>query len=219
MKNASYKRLIELDRLIRLGRLKSAEQAASQFGVSRRTIERDLEGLRFELGARVIYNAKKKLYEYEGAAVTLPAQWLTRRELAIILIAERALRLYAGASFHREIHPVFNKLLEPVRQDKEAMDYIRELCASVEFERDAKVENVKNQFSRLLDAILEHNVVSITLITPLGRQEEGRLFEPRRLIHKVDKWYVKGWCRVAHGEKSYSLSNIASVCVTKKHFE
>jgi predicted DNA-binding transcriptional regulator YafY len=45
MKRGSLRRIYELDRMIRLGKLMSAEQAAGKFEVSTRTIERDLEQL------------------------------------------------------------------------------------------------------------------------------------------------------------------------------
>lgn len=56
MKRGSIRRMYRLDAMIRLGRMRSAEQAAQELEVSRRTIERDLEMLRFELDADVLVN-------------------------------------------------------------------------------------------------------------------------------------------------------------------
>ncbi len=41
---------------------------------------RDLEQLRWDLGADLAYNKKKGCYEYTGKPFVLPAQWLTERE-------------------------------------------------------------------------------------------------------------------------------------------
>jgi predicted DNA-binding transcriptional regulator YafY len=87
MKRGSLRRIYELDRMIRLGKLESAQQAAQKFEVSARTIERDLEQLRYDLGADLNYNKEKGCYEYAGKPFVLPAQWLTEREIAILLIA------------------------------------------------------------------------------------------------------------------------------------
>ena len=149
------RRLFELDRLIRLGRFTSAQQVADDMEVSRRTIERDLDELRNDLGAELVYDRGKRCYEYAGKPITLPAQWLNEREIAIVLIAERALRIFTSTGFDSEIHPAFNKLLDPIRHDKKMMASILELCNSVHFHRPVEpVRESQGEFSVVLDAAL-----------------------------------------------------------------
>ena len=111
MSHASLRRIYDLDRMIRAGELHNAEEAAARFEVTRRTIERDLDTLRTDLGAELRFNRAEGRYEYtSNPVVTLSGQGLNEREIAIILIAERALRQFTGSSFQDEVHPAFNKL-------------------------------------------------------------------------------------------------------------
>jgi predicted DNA-binding transcriptional regulator YafY len=73
---SSLQRIKKIDSLIRLGRMKSAGQLAEELEVSRRTIERDIETLRLELDADVVFNREKKCYEYTGNPLALPGIWL-----------------------------------------------------------------------------------------------------------------------------------------------
>jgi predicted DNA-binding transcriptional regulator YafY len=219
MKKASFRRIIDLDRRIRNGLFTSAQEAAWELGVSRRTIERDLEELRYALGAELEYNRGKRCYQYKGQPVTLPAQWLNERELAIILIAERALRNYTGTSFHAEIHPAFNKLLDPVRHDKKLMDNLRTLCRSVYFYRKSdRSRNLTTQFSIVLEAIMQQRMLSFMYYTPAKRNHKRVEVEPYALINTGRQWVVAGYNRRERIEKPYLLSNIHGPRIEERYF-
>ena len=178
MSHASLQRIYDLDRLIRIGELHSADQAAEEIGVTRRTIERDLETLRHDLGAEDLrFNRAEGRYEYSSdPVVTLPGQGLNEREIAIVLIAERALRQFTGSSFQDEVHPAFNKLLNPIRHDKKAMEYIRDFCSSVYFHRPFEpIRDLRQDFSIVLDAIMRRRRLSITYLSgKRDRDEPGK---------------------------------------------
>jgi proteasome accessory factor B len=211
MKRASLRRIYELDRMIRMGKLKSAEQAAREFEVNTRTIERDLEELRHDLGADLVYNKAHGCYQYAGSTkpFVLPAQWLTEREIAILLIAERALRIFTSTSFQSEIHPAFNKLLNPIRHDKKAMDYIADLCNGVHFHRPVEpLRDVRQEFSIVLDAIMQRKRLSLIYHTSGKETCDRREFDPYSLINNGGEWYVVGHCRNAKAERTFVLSQI-----------
>jgi predicted DNA-binding transcriptional regulator YafY len=222
MKRGSIRRICELDKLIRLGRLRSAEEAAAEFEVSRRTIERDIEMLRLELGAEVRYDRARGAYEYMGNPLPLPGQWLNEREIAIMLIAERSLRVHTGASFSDEIHPVFNKLLNPLRDDKKAMVYIRDLCKSVCFHRPfLPLRDLRKEFSVVLDAIMQRKRLSIRYqAASKGKiSDERREIEPYVLLNSGGDWYVVGLCRQTKEVKTFSLSRIYEPEVIDRYFD
>ena len=191
--------------------MRSADQVAKEFEVSRRTIERDIEMLRLELGAEVIYSRERACYEYKGKPLPLPGQWLNEREIAIMLIAERALRMYTGTSFSDEVHPVFNKLLNPVRADKKAMQYIKDLCKSVYFYRHSKpMRDLRNEFSTVLNAIMERKLLSMkyqAATRSKGFAERCEL-EPYILLNNAGDWFIIGLCRQSHEIQTFSLARV-----------
>ncbi len=209
MKHSSYRRIIDLDRMIRTGRLESAEKAARHFRVTRRTIERDLDELRNDLNATIKYNRSKRKYEYEGNPVTLPAQWMNEREIALILIAERALRVFTGTSFEKEIHPAFNNLLAPIRHDRKMMGKIRELCKSVIFFNPYEpVKDVQKEFSIILEAIMSNKRVSMEYRAIKGKKIPRRHMDPYRLLSNGNQWFVVGLCKKSEAITAFSLNMI-----------
>jgi len=211
---STVQRIQKIDSLIRLGRMKSAGKLAEELEVSRRTIERDLETLRLELNADVVYNREKGCYQYTGNPLPLPGQWLNERDMAILLIAERALRQFTGASFQSEIHPVFNKMLNPIRGDKKAMNYIKDLCKSVHFHRPfTPITDVKHTYSIALDSIMERRRLRMIYesATHANVKNDWREVEPYVLVNNGGDWYLVGLCKQSTEVRTFALSRILEI--------
>ena len=205
----SLRRIIELDRLIQLGRMTSTKQAAEELEVSRRTIERDLEMLRDDFGAEPKYNPHKKCYEYTGKAFPLPAQWLDRNEIALILIAEKALRIYTHAGFADEVHPAFNRFLNPIRPHEDVMEHIRELCKSVYFYRSFEpIRGLRREFSIVVSAIMDTKRLSMEYLSTKNIPGKRRQLEPYTLINNNGVWQVVGRCLRERKIKTFALDRI-----------
>lgn len=209
MKHTSFRRICKLDTMIRTGQLHSARQGADELEVSVRTLERDIEELRYDLGAELVYDRAKQCYHYEGDPVTLPAQWMNERELAILLIAERALRVFTGTSFKKEVHPAFNKLLDPVRHDRKMMARIREVCKRVMFFNPfGNTPDVSGQFAILFEAILQNKIVSMEYREVADVRVPRQKLEPYFLQGNCNQWFVMGFCRKTRTIKSFVLNMI-----------
>ncbi len=209
MSKTALKRIMELDRLIQLGRMTSTRQAAEELEVSRRTIERDMEMLREDFGAEPVYNRQRKCYEYTGKAFPLPAQWLDRNEIALILIAEKALRMYTHAGFADEVHPAFNRFLNPIRSHTDVMDHIRELCKSVYFYRSFEpIRGLRREFSIVVSAIMDKTRLSMEYASPGHVPGARRQIEPYTLINNNSVWQVVARCLRERKIKTFALERI-----------
>lgn len=209
MAHSSLRRIYELDRMIRNGSLQSATQAATLFGVSQRTIERDIKELKIQFKAPIQYNRSKKNYEYTGGSITLPAQWMNERELAIMLIAERALRVFTGTSFEKEVHPAFNKFLDPVRHDKKLMKKIRGLCKSVIFFNPFDTFNdVHHEFSIILDAIMMNRCISMEYRQIKNEKVPRQKLSPYSLVSNANRWFVLGQYEKSETVRAFALNMI-----------
>ena len=200
MKRACFSRIQDLERMISSGRMTSAEQAAGELEVSVRTIERDLESLRDSLGAEIDFNRGRGCYELTGDKVRLPALTLSAREIALLLIAERSLRLHHAAKLNKryrdEIHPVFN------------MDEVRELARSIVFYRPFAPERpVMHEYSKLLSAILDRRRVCMAYKAAHGTLTE-RNVDPYYLVNNGGDWYVIGFCRLKNEIRTFALDRI-----------
>jgi len=220
MGKSSLKRIIELDRMIQLGRMTSTRQAAEELEVSRRTIERDMEMLRDDFGAEPKYNHRRKCYEYTGRPFPLPAQWLDRNEIALILIAEKALRMYTHAGFADEVHPAFNRFLNPIRSHKNVMEHIRELCKSVFFYRSFEpVRGLRGEFSTVVSAIMDKKRLSLEYATAGHVPGNRRQIEPYTLINNNGTWQVVARCLRERKVKTFALDRVFNPVIEDYFFD
>ncbi|MBN2035707.1 MAG: WYL domain-containing transcriptional regulator [Chitinispirillaceae bacterium] len=219
MAYGSLSRIAELSQLIERGRLESAEQAAGQFEVSTRTIERDIEAIRTMLGVDIVFDRQKGRYVFGDYRFPIPGIGLTDQEFGILLIAERALRVFTHTSFDDKIHPVFNKLLAPVKKHKEVMETIRDFCNSVHFFRPFEpLQDVRNEFSILLEAIMQKKRISMVYQGSRRTASSRREIEPYALINNGGEWYVLGYCRLTRQERTFTLSRISNPRIEDHHF-
>lgn len=218
MRRASITRMHELDRMIRTGRLRTASGAARELEVSRRTVERDIDTLR-SLGAELTFDRARGRYAYANGANPLPAQWLNARELAIVLVAERALRVFTNTSFDSEIHPVFNKLLDPVRHDRKLIEYVHDLCNSVHFYRPVQpARDIRGEFSTVLDAVMGRRRLSMSYSTSGRAPSARREVEPYALVNNGGDWYIVGHCRQASEVRTFALSQVSEPRLEPHYF-
>jgi predicted DNA-binding transcriptional regulator YafY len=209
VKRGAFRRLFELDRMLRGGRLQTVQSAAEELEVSARTVERDLEQLRYDLGAEIVYDRKLHRYRYEGDPVTVPAQWLNERELAILLIAERALRVFTGTPFQKEIHPAFNRLLEPIRHDKRLMERIRALVSRVVFFSPFReADDVEPAFAVVLAAILERRRLSLEYRAVSGHPSPRIEVDPYVLMGDGRRWYLVGYHVLERRQAAFALNMV-----------
>jgi predicted DNA-binding transcriptional regulator YafY len=103
---------MELDRQIRTGRYPNCLTFATDWEVSQKTVQRDVDFLRDQCGAPILYDRVKKGFYYEDPTWVLPSVMITEGELVALLLGARAMAQYAGTPAADDLHRVFSKLAE-----------------------------------------------------------------------------------------------------------
>lgn len=214
MNYRNFARIYWIDRQIQRGRLENCQQIADEFEISLRSAERLLKKMREELGAEIRYNKKEKRYEYVGEPITLPNQWLNKEEIALILIAERALRSVSKSGLNEFIHPAFNKFLNPIREHVDEMQYVRDMCNAVHFYQPIVPQNNQPEtYSRLLNAILQQKEVTFHYRKNLSDHGKKRQLSPYLLLHNEREWQLVGKEKVSRKIKTFALNRMSEVTI------
>ena len=212
MNKSTLVRVKKIDKMIRSGRALTAEQIAMELETTKRTIERDISTMKYELDADIIYNRNLKRYEYRDNALTIPNQWLSQKEIALMLISEKSMQMFTGTDFHKSIHPAFNHFLDPIREYKDDMDYIKNLCGAVYFNRSFEpIERLRNKFSTMLNAIMEQKVVTLYYAKNSIEKPTMRTIEPYTLVNNDNEWQFIGYSRKDRRVKLYSLQKASRI--------
>lgn len=190
-------RLFEITSILLNRRTVTAAELAERFGVSVRTIYRDIDAL--SASGVPVYTSQGA-----GGGISLMEEYslsramLSDEERRGILMALQLLR----ATRCPDLGGVLEKLGGLFRG---GADWI-----SVDFSPWGADPNAANRFSDVRDAILARRVIEVEYINASNRRST-RQIEPMRLEFKQSAWYLWGWCRLRQELRSFRLSRIKRV--------
>ena len=106
------RRLLELHELLKVGKFPNCSTFAEKWEVASKTIQRDIDFLRDQMGAPIEYDALKRGYYYTDPFFMLPSISMNEGELTALMIGTRALEQYRGTPVAAKLESVLEKLSE-----------------------------------------------------------------------------------------------------------
>ncbi|KJF19627.1 transcriptional regulator [Rhodococcus sp. ACPA4] len=202
-----------LEELRRRGdRGSNAAQLAAQFGVTPRTVKRDIETLTESGSAIEGRCGPGGGYRLIGRATLPPVNFTVPQAVSIAL----ALTAVGDAPFADDGRAALAKLLDVMDADSRAR--VEELSGRVWVRHDEESDDESGVNRRAIEQALERKcVVSLRYIDGDGA-ESTRAVEPHLLAHARDRWFVIGWCRTRDAVRWFRLDRIQKATLTKELF-
>ena len=213
-------RLYKIEMLIRQRGQVSFAAMLNELEVSRATLKRDLEKLRDQLGAPIVYDRDANAYRFEGefrgagvaatghsARHELPGLWFSERELYSLLMAHQLLsEIDSNGMLSRHLQPLLDRihdLLGPGGRDdsKSLMKRVRIISA---LRRPVPGEF----FERVGEALLRRRRLHMRYLTRGRGQVSERDVSPQRLVHYKNTWYLDAWCHTRDKLLRFALDAI-----------
>jgi len=94
------------------GKLPNSSDYMAEFGVSRRTVARDLDFLRDEENAPLAYDDARHGFKLTDETYTMPPVTISRREAFSFGLARKLLANYEGTPLHLDMRKVLDKIAE-----------------------------------------------------------------------------------------------------------
>ena len=104
-------RLARIDQEIRTGKFPNASSLAQLLEVHPRTIHRDLDLMRDQFHAPLVYDSSRFGFYYQDPQFALPAIKISEGEFVALFLAERLLGQYRGTPFGSALDTLFQKLI------------------------------------------------------------------------------------------------------------
>jgi predicted DNA-binding transcriptional regulator YafY len=199
-------RLLEITLVLLNRGTVTARELADRFGVSTRTIYRDIDVL--SASGVPVYSSQGNrggisiLEDY-----TFSRTLVTDHERDSILLALKTLQ----AARYPEIDTVLDKL-GTIFKHAAAADWVH-----VEFSPWGTGPDENDRFLDIRRAILESRVVSFDYVNAEGVRSR-RDMEPMRLEFKGSAWYVWGYCRMRRAFRVFRVSRMKGLSVTGECF-
>ena len=105
-----HRRLVFIDQQISAGSYPNCSRLSEGWEVSAKTIQRDIDYLRDELGAPIEYSPMQRGYYYKEQSWRLPAIQLSEGDLFFISVAENVLEQYENTPIRATLRGVFDKI-------------------------------------------------------------------------------------------------------------
>lgn len=191
----------------------SSEKIASQFGISTRTVYRDMKALG-EQGIPISFEQPKGYFIVEG--YFLPPISFNSDEANALLLMERFLDGFADKSINQHYTSALNKVKAVLRTgQKEKLESLNE---NIKLQLPQRLKNDFEYLSILQNAIAEK--CSIELAYKNNKEElSKRNIEPIGLIFYAFSWHLIGFCHLRNEYRDFKISSILNIYCTNLPFK
>lgn len=197
----------------------TSRELAEHFGVSRRTIFRDLRALS-ESGVPLTY-AEGGGYEIlEG--YQLPPLMLSAREAATLLIGTEFMKLQSDASLRQDAGQVAMKIRSVL--PKEVGEYIDRLKDSTVLDpywlsAVREDDEEKGRWYELSEAVARHRSVLMEYFVQSRGEVTRRTVDPLGLVYYTDHWNLIAYDHLRGDIRNFRLDFIRKMHVLSERFE
>jgi predicted DNA-binding transcriptional regulator YafY len=186
---------------------------AKKFGVSSRTIYRDLIVL--EKAEVPIFNDRAKGYSIiEG--YRLPPIMFSDDETNALITAEQLVLKNRDNSLIKNYSQALNKIkavLKYTTKDKAEL-----LSTRLSFGRNLKIEITSNYLSAIQTALINYKLLEINY-SSVNNITTTRVIEPLALYSSLDNWVLIAWCHLRKEYREFRLDRINKLDLVSESFQ
>ncbi len=211
-------RLFAMVLLLQSGPRMTSRALAEHFGVSRRTIFRDLRALG-ESGVPLTYGDEGGYEILKG--YQLPPLMFTGRQAAILLIGAQLMRLQSDASLRQEAEQVELKIRAVL--PNRMQDYLGRLIERTEldpFQLNKMPAKVEGLWFKVSEAVIQRRRIAIEYYVAARDELTERKIDPLGMVYYVDHWNLIAKDHLRTGSiRNFRLDGIMDIFVLSERFE
>lgn len=211
-----YERFVWFDHQARSKKYPNANSLATQFEISNKTAQRDIDFMRDRLLCPLHYDPSQKGYCYKDETFSLPMVYLSSEELSSLLIARKILQDISGGTSGPEISSIVNKITNILKKHSIAADSINDAFSFQFIEYSPTPEPV---FKAVLEGCLKKRRLAFTYYSPASEEKSERTVEPYHLLNYMGTWHLIGFCHLRKEIRDFALNRISETKVLKKSFK
>ncbi len=197
-------------------RVVKASDIAERFGMSLRTVYRDIKTLE-EAGIPLIGEAGVGYSIMDG--YRLPPVMFTREEATAFLTAEKLMERLTDPLSDENYKSAMYKIRSVLRMAEK--DFLENIDGHIEVIKSRRTSNAKldlNPLQIILKGIGERNVLSIHYFAARTQQKTERCIEPVGVFYQDNYWHLIGWCRLREDYRDFRLDRISNISLTGERF-
>lgn len=194
-------------------RLVTATALAAKFGVSVRTIYRDIRSLE-QSGVPVFTEDGKGYSLTEGYRIS-PVTF-TENEANALILAEQLVLRNKDSSFIKDYTDAIDKVLAVLKSG--VKDKANILAERTRFTLNVNRERTNSSLSVLQFAITNFIALRVEYVNEAGKKS-ARTLEPFALVSTEQNWLLIAWCRTRCEFRFFRVDRISSLKMLAENFE
>lgn len=196
-------------------RIVTAQELATRFSVSIRTIYRDIKTLE-QAGIPIYGDPGKGFSVMEG--YRLPPIMFTDEEAISLATTEKIIGQYLDQSLIQSYQSALFKIKAVLKYvDKEKIDILDSQVKSFNHNTIFQ-DQLPHALTDILQAIIHKKQVSITYQSSTNHHTETRIIEPIGIYHEYNYWYVYAYCLLRQDFRKFRSDRIVAMSKTEQVF-
>src|SRR5205807_5939944 len=209
-------RMMRLHAALKARKFPNCQKIAAELEVSAKTIQRDIDFMRYRLGLPIDYHPQEFGFYYTEPVTGFPSIEVSEGEITALLVAQKALGQYKGTPFERPLQSAFRKLTDSLKErvsfswhDLEDAISFRSAGASV---ADLELfETVSKGVLRCVELEFEYRKLQ-------SSGYESRRVRPYHLGCLENQWYLFAEDLERRQLRTFALPRMRKVKLTTKGF-
>ena len=194
-----------------------AQEIASRFSISLRTVYRDIKTLE-EAGVPIAGEAGVGYSIMEG--YRLPPVMFTKEEAIAFLTAEKMVEKLTDTSSSRHYREAMYKIKAVLRYtEKEMLEDMESYIEVVENPYLPVKENNSIHLQTILKSIATKEILDIGYFANHTQQYSNREVEPVGIFYQGNYWYMIAYCRLRKDYRNFRTDRISYINLSDRHFE
>ena len=189
------------------GRRANAVSIARELEVSARTIKRDVEFMRHELGAEIVWEPSTQTYFYERPCELLPLLRLDATEALALVLAGHTFSAWRGSPLGRALTAALGKIVGVIGG---AISLPAAEVSDLVFQpvEGPEVDAETHFFAPALEAIRRRRELRIRYRKPGAKADESRSIHPLHLAFLDHRWVLVAHDPARRAPRNFLLARI-----------
>jgi predicted DNA-binding transcriptional regulator YafY len=210
-------RVLEIHKTVRAARYPNCSTLAREIEVTPKTIQRDINFMRDQLGLPLEYHPTRNGYYYTQEVHEFPLLHLSRNDLVALFLARHALEPLRGTKLERMLAESFSKIAGAC--PGEVSIQWHELDGAYSVKASGVLTADVTLFGDLLDAVTAGREVTFDYHKLTGSKPEHRTVQPYHVGQIEHGWYLLAYDPGRKGMRTFALQRITQLQVLKSKFD
>ncbi|HEX4631166.1 MAG TPA: WYL domain-containing protein [Chthoniobacterales bacterium] len=209
-------RMMRLHAALKARHFPNCQKIAAELEVSAKTIQRDIDFMRYRLGLPIDYHPKEFGFFYTEPVTGFPNIEVSEGEITALLVAQKALAQYKGTPFERPLHSAFRKLTDGLK-DRVSFSW-HDLEDAISFRSAGASAADLEMFETVSKGVLRCVELEFEYRKLKSAGYESRRGRPYHLGCLENQWYLFAEDLERRQLRTFALPRMRKVKLTTKGF-